>query len=252
MFGVLDIIIILLVLLCIIIGSWRGLIGSLAKLLDGFLKLVISIILTRPMVAMISKTKIDEQMFGGLSVKFASISDKFNVNLVGMAEDELSVFVGDALSDAKIPKIFRGLLQNLLSINPETISTKESVTLAELMGVSVGNIILLVYTFVVLCLLLWLISKLALRWSRGLNKKDTVFAKTNKWLGGLFGLIKSFVVLFIAFIILSAISDFAFMHKVVEYVNNSFIGGPLYRLSNKLIENSFNVKALTETWLINK
>lgn len=249
MFGFLDVGIILLVLLSILIGARRGLIGSLAKLLGGFLNVVISILLTKPVATLVSKMKFTEHLFDKLSNKFLGVSDKFGVNLVGMAEPELDVFVGDALSDAKIPKIFRGLFQNLLDINPETLAAKESVTLAELMGVAVGNIIILVLTFVVLCLILWLVSKIVLVWSRKQTRKDTVLAKTNKWLGSVFGLIKAFIILFLGFIVISALSQFSFMENVTEYVNKSLLGGPLYRLSEKLLNNSFDINSLINEWL---
>ena len=152
MFSVLDGILIIFIVLSVFIGIRRGFIGSLAKLLGGFLKLVLSILLAKPLVKLVSLTKLDEHMFDKITAKFAGVSEKFNVNLVGMNQDELTSFVSDALLDAKVPKIFRGFFANVFSISPETIAAKESVTIAELMGVSIGNIVLLVCSFVFLLL----------------------------------------------------------------------------------------------------
>lgn len=251
MFGWLDVAILLLIILCVVVGMWRGFIGSLAKLLGGFLRLVLSILLTKPVVKLISLTNLNEHMFDKLTLKYSGISEKFNVNLVGMQEKELNTFIGDALADAKIPKLFRGLFQNLFGISPEVIASKESVTIAELMGVAVGNIILLVAVFVFLIVLFWLLSKIIMRWSKKRTRGNTAFAKTNKWLGGLFGFIKSLIIIFIAFITLSFLSTFAFMNNVVNYVNSSFLGSFLYKLSNSLLASSFNIKALIESWIVN-
>ena len=68
---ILDVAIIFFLLLGVGIGAWRGFIGSLAKMLSGVLRLVVSILLARPLVSLIKLTTIDEQMF-----------DKFSKNIV--------------------------------------------------------------------------------------------------------------------------------------------------------------------------
>jgi len=245
----LDVVIILMVILFIVVGMYRGFIGSLAKLLGGVLKLVVAILLAKPFVKVLSLTKIDEHLFENLTEKFSGISDKFSVNLVGLDATELNVFIEDALTDAKIPKLFRGLFVNIFNLAPETIAVKESVTLAEMMGVTVTNIILLTASFVVLILLLWLVAKLIGRWSRRISRGDTLFAKTNKWLGAIFGLLKSLLVIFVTFVIVSLISDFGFMQSVIAYINNSFFGKWFYKLSQALINSSFDLQAMLESWL---
>lgn len=249
MFGWLDVGILLLVLFFVLIGMWRGLVGSLVKLLGGVVRFVLAVLLTKPIVKLISLTSLNEQMFGKLTIKYSGISDKFNVNLVGMGESELNTFVREALADAKIPRIFRGMLQNFFGVSPELIATKESVTLAELMGVAVGNIILLAITFVVLFVVFWLFSKLAAKWSIKHSRKHTVFAKANKWLGGAFGFVRALIVLFIVFVGISILSNFNFMSGVVDTVNSSLVGNFLYRVSNGLIKSSFDIKSFVESWL---
>lgn len=250
MFNILDIVLIVFILLCVGIGAYRGFIGSVAKLLGGLLRLVVSILLARPLVKLISLTKLDEHLFDKLYLNFSGLSEKFNVNLVGMEQADLDLFVESALTEAKIPKIFRGLFTNIFDITPEVIASKESVTIAELMGVTVTNIILLVGAFIALMLILWILSKLIMRWSKRVSKSDTVFAKTNKWLGAVFGLVKSFLIVFILFIVVSFVSDFQFMAGAVQYINSSFIGGWMYKISQMLINSSFDLKAMLQNWLV--
>lgn len=249
MFNVLDIVLVVFILLCIVIGMHRGFIGSVAKLLGGFLRLVLSILLARPFVKLISLTHLDEHLFDKLYLNFSGMSEKFNVNLVGMEQAELDVFVESALTEAKIPKIFRGLFVNVFDITPELIASKESVTIAQLMGVTVSNIILLVGSFIALMLILWIVSKLIMHWSKRVTKSETVFAKTNKWFGAIFGLVKSALIVFTLFILVSFISDFQFMAKAVEYINSSFLGKWLYKISQKLINSSFDLKGMLQNWL---
>lgn len=249
MFGYLDGIILLLALVFVLVGIKRGFLGSLAKLLGGFVRLILSILLAKPFVKLISLTKIDEHLFDKLTLKYSGISDKFNVNLVGMDSASLDTFVTDALSDAKVPKIFRSLVKNFIMVNPDVIAQKETVTVAELAGVAVGNLILLIVSFVVIYLLLWLIVKIVLRVSTSLNRSQTIIGGTNRWLGGVFGFVKYFVFLMVAMLVVSALSKFDFMGNTVAYINNSFLGGPLYRLSEKLWATSFDITSAVESWL---
>ena len=250
MFGLLDLVLLLFVAVCVFMGAYRGLIGSIVKLLGGALKLVVAVLLVKPFVALISLTKIDERMFDKLSLKFSGISDKFNVNLAEIDPEELNVFVGDALSDAKIPRIFRGFFSNIFSVNPETIAANGDVTLAQLMGVAVSNMMLMAISFIVLFASLWLIVKLVSRWSIKKAKGDTVFAKTNKWLGALFGFVKSVLILFIVFICFSFFKDFTFLASVFNLVNKSFLGRLLLKISQAIIDSSFDIKRVLEGWLI--
>ena len=246
---VLDLIIVLFILLSVFIGVRRGLIGSLAKLLSGALRLVLSIILARPFVSLLSLTSIDEHLFDKLHLKFSALSNKFNVNIVGMNQDDLNRFTSEALVDADIPKLFRSFFQEIFSISPETIASRESVTIAEMMSTTVVNIIMLVFSFVFLTVLLWLVSKLIIKWSRGNTKKTTVFAKTNKWLGAVFGFVKSILIIFIVFIGISFLSGFGFMQGVTAYIESTFLSKWLYRLALALINSSFDLKSMLESWI---
>lgn len=249
MFNVLDIVLIVFIFLCVVIGMHRGFIGSVAKILGGFLRLVVSILLARPLVKLISLTRLDEHLFDKLCLNFSGLSEKFNVNLVGMEQTELDIFVESALTEAKVPKIFRGLFVNIFDISPELIASKESVTIAQLMGVTVCNIILLVGAFVSLFVVLWIVSKIIMHWSKKVSKSDTVFAKTNKWLGAIFGLVKSALIVFTLFILVSFVSDFQFMTSAINYINSSFLGKWLYKISQSLINSSFDIKGMLQNWL---
>lgn len=248
----LDVAIILLMAICVGLGVYRGLIGSLAKMLGRFLRLVLSLLLVKPVVKLISLTTINEHLFDNISRKFAGISEKFSVNLVGLPQEEINSLATDAFADAKIPKLFRGFLLKVVSVSPETIAMKENVTLANLMGVTIGNIILLVVTFIFLLVIFWLLSKIVLRWSKRLNKGHTTFAKTNKWLGGLFGFVKSILILFVVFILISFFDDFSFMSNAIGYIKESLLGKVLYKISLIIVDNSFDLQQILTEWLSNK
>ena len=147
---ILDLALILFILLSIFLGMRRGLIGSLVKLLNGVLRLILSVVLARPLVSLLSLTSINERLFDSYHVKFSSLSNRFNVNLVGMNQEKLNAFTAEALADADIPKVFRSFFLDVFNISPETISTRESVTIADMMSATLVNITLLIFSFLFL------------------------------------------------------------------------------------------------------
>lgn len=249
MFSVVDGIIIALLLVCLILGIKRGFLGSLIKLFGGVVRLLLSVLLAKPVVKLISLTTLDEHMFNKFKLSASNISEKFNVNLVGMSEEQLNTFVGDALSDAKVPKIFRGLFKNAFSISPETISKHESVTLADFMGVTISNILLLIGSFIFVFVVLWLIAFLIKRWSKSSNSSTTLFTRTNKWLGAVFGILQVVSILFVFFFIVTIFDNMGVFVGFTDYINNSLITGPIYRVSKTIINNSFDLKIILNNWL---
>lgn len=241
MFTIIDVILLALTALCVGLGIYRGFIGSVARFLGGIVRLVLAGLLTKPVTELISKTAIGEHMFDKYITKASLISDKFNVNLVGMESGALKSFVNDALADAKIPKIFRGLLRNVLDIGAENLSQYESITLAELMGSAIAKIILMVVIFVVLTVVLFLITFFIRRWSKRMAGSTTIFARTNKVLGGALGLVQTFAILFVFFGIVAIFENFGWFPAFTTYINNSFICGPVYKLISKFIMFLFKV-----------
>lgn len=250
MFTYFDVVLLLLLAICIGIGAYRGLIGSLIKIFGRFARIVLAFLLCRPMSNLVSSiTRIDERMFDKYHAKAIGISDKFSVTLSGMNEDQLNQITQDALSDASIPKLFRGLFKKVFAISPETISQHESITLADLMGAAITSIILIVGSFVFLYLLFLLLCFFASRWSRRLMGSNTIFARTNRWLGAFVGLVRAVVILFVGFVIIGFIEDFGWFESFTMKLNDSLLSGPLYRLVNKFLDNTLNLQEIVTNWI---
>lgn len=249
MFTVIDGVLIALTLLCVFLGIKRGIVGSLIKLFGGVIRLFLSIVLAKPLVKVISLTQINERMFDKYKLWASNISDKFNVNLVGMDSETLDVFVGDALSDANIPKIFRGLFKKAFAISPEVISGYESITLADFMGITITNIILTVSAFIFIFVSLWLIFFILKRWSKRHSSSTTFFAKTNKWLGCLFGVLQACCILSLFYFVVLIIENMGIFKGVVDYVSGSTVNGFLYKVFKQIFNNSFDLNILLHEWL---
>ena len=249
MFTILDGFIIVFALILVLIGARRGFIGSIVRFFSGIIRLLLSILLAKPVATLIScTTKIDERLFDKYHRSASLISDKFNVNLVGMNDDSLSEFVGDALQDAKIPKLFRGLFQNIFSINAESINSCESVTLADMMGVAIANMIIVLISFVTVFLLLVIVGFVIKRLSVRMSTSTTLFARTNKWLGAILGFVKSVVIILVVLFVCVFIDKFNWFGGFISYIDNSFFVGPLFDLAKIIIDSSFDIGRSIEVW----
>lgn len=242
MFTILDGFLIVFVLIFVLIGAKRGFIGSVVKFFSGVVRLLLSILLAKPVATLVSKiTTIDEHLFDKYSLSASKISDKFNVNLVGMDSDSLNDFVADALHDAKIPKLFRGLFQNIFSINIETVNSSQSVTLADMMGVAIANMIMIVVSFIVVFVLLFLLGFLIKRWSISMSNSTTLFARTNRCMGAVLGLVQTIVIVMLVLFVFVFIEKFGWLDGIVNYIDNSFIVGSLYDFARIIIDTSFDI-----------
>lgn len=253
MFSYIDAIILVLFALCILIGIWRGFFRSITKFCGLTVKLIISFILCKPIAKFISKiTSIDEHMFDKYSTWASGLSDNFNVNLTTIPDETLNDFINNALADSGVPKIFRGMLRSTLNITPESISSIESITLAELVGEALKNIVLIascfIVVFIVLCVVIFIVNRLEKR----LLKTTRVVSKIDRGLGGVVGAFRAFMYIFSICLILSLFRNVILFESFFESINTSAIGGPLTRLMFKIIDSNIDFNKMIFGWLESK
>ena len=78
---------------------------------------------------------------------------------------------------------------------------------------------------------------------------NTIFARTNRWLGAFVGLVRAVVILFVGFVIIGFIEDFGWFESFTMKLNDSFLSGPLYRLVNKFLDNTINLQEIVTNWI---
>lgn len=239
-----DIIIIALVALTIVVGYFRGFTRALINFFNSVVKFFVAYWLAKPFANLLGKIfKFDDNLHSSLRDWASGLSSKFNENLVGLSQDELNQKVSEGLSDAKLPKLFRGVFNSLFNVSTETINSYENITIADMMANAMTRVIMIVLAFVVLYLILTLLVFILKFVTKRRIKASVILQKTDRRLGALVGLVKSFVNLFIIFAVLYFFRNASWLSGFFDAVNTSFLGKPLSRLVFSSVENYFNIKS---------
>ncbi len=253
MFTYIDAIILVLVAICIIFGAWRGFFRSITRFCGLTVKLLISFFLCKPIARLISNiTQIDEHMFEKYSSWASGLSDSFNINLKNVPADSLNDFINTSLADTGVPRIFRGLLTSTLNITPESLSSVESITLAELVGESLKNLVLISASFVFIFLILFVIIFIINRLEKRILQTTRIVSKIDRTLGGFVGVFKSFLIIFGFCLFLSVFRNVIIFKDFYATIDSSFIGGPISRFMFKLIGNKINFNQMILDWISTK
>lgn len=239
-----DIGIIVILIVFIAIGFWKGLIFSLLSVFSTFVNFCISIFLARPITNLLNNWfGMESSMCKGFMSKFSSATPLFDTNMVGMTKSEISSHISKTLSEGKVP--FKKLLSAMIKISPEQIEAKESCTLNEILSKSFSAffslIIGFIISFAIIYLILWIISLLT-------NKAREIdgIRITDRILGVLFGLIKGFLFVAFLFSILSFFNEDGSLKSVFDYINQSQLGSWIYNVVKTLVDKYLNFGAVVK------
>lgn len=237
-----DIAIIMILIVFVAIGFWKGLIFSMLSVFSSTINFCISIFLADPVTGLLNKWfGLESAISSSFASKFSSASPLFDVNMVSMTKAEMATHVSKTLSDGKVP--FKGLLSKLISITPDKIEGKTSITVGEVLSKSLGGffslIIGFIICFILIYLILWIISLI----TKKAREVDGIRI-TDRILGVLFGLVKGF--LFVAFIfsILSFFNEDGSLKAVFDYINSSSLGSWIYNVVNNIVDKYLNFNAV--------
>ncbi len=250
MFTYIDAIIIAIALISVIIGVWSGFIRSLTRFCGFFVKIVVSFFLCKPIANLISnKTALGSS----LNVKFtdwaSGLGENFNVNLKTIDAENLNTFIKDTIGEAKVPKIFRGIVSGMLNITPEQIANTESITLAQIVGKAVCTLVIIVCCFVLIYILLSIIIWLLNRLEKKVLKTTKILSKIDRTLGGVVGLLSAIELIFTICLVISIFRNSTLFEGFFKTLNNSVIGSPLSNFMFSLIDKNFDISATLSEWI---
>ena len=250
MFTYIDIAILAIVALCVVFGYFRGFVGSIVKLFSGTVKFVISYFLCKPFATLVANiTKIDDRLFSKFYDWSTGLSTKFTTNLVGMSEEQIDLQVSNALSDTKFPRFLRGVFQNVFDITPETINSYETITISDLMAKTLSMFALIAGSFVFLYILITVALILIKHFNKRRLEGQTILIRRDRRWGAVVGLVKSFVVIAIIFVVLSIFKNSELFAGFYTTINKSFLGGPLSRWIFGAVEKYFDFNKMLIDWL---
>ncbi|MBP3631125.1 MAG: CvpA family protein [Clostridia bacterium] len=253
MFTYIDATFLIFLVICILVGVWRGFFRSLTKFCGLTVKLIISFILCKPISKWISSaTQIDEHMFDTYSTWASGLSESFNTNLKTIPNESLNDFIKNSLGDSGVPKLFRGLLSSALNITPDSISDIESITLAELVGEALKNLILIVACFVIIFLLLYLIIFIINKIEKHILRSTRIVSKIDRTFGGIVGVLRSFMYVFGICLILSIFRNVIIFQEFYNTIDSSLIAGPISRFMFNIIDKNIDFNRMIFDWIQNR
>lgn len=235
-----------IIALFVVLCTVRGFAKTVLNFFGGAVRLLASFFLCKPVALLISKwTSADEKLASKFFTWASGLSEAFNTNLVGMNEVDLESHVNFALSDAKFPRMIRGIFKSLFTITPETIAGHESITMADVVGLAIAKFLLVVICFVALYILFFVVIFILKRILKRVFASNRILFKTDKVLGSVIGLLEGLLVVTVIISILTIFKNSAVFSGFFDTMNKSIIVKPVSNIIFKFIDNYFKFN----TWL---
>lgn len=215
---IIDLIIIAIIALCVFLGYKKGLTKCIIKIFSFIIALVVAFVLFKPVSNfIIQNTKIDD------TIKEA---------VINVVKDDVEE-TGKVKEDNNLPKAMVDYINN--TVENAVNEAKENVVevVAEAIASTTIN--------VGVAILLFIIIRIALMFVSMLSKIITdlpIIKQFDKTGGIIYGILKSFVVIFVIFALISFISPMIEQTGIIVAINKSAIGSILYN-NNLLLKIIF-------------
>lgn len=200
-----DLIIVGIILLCVAIGYKRGLTGCLIKILSFFIALIVAAILFKPAAQIaINNTQIDENLKSSIVEVFEK-EETENVEEEEKSNSPIMEYISDEARKATEDK------------KNEIVNSA-----AEKVSVNIINILAFIVVFIAARIALIFIKTLT-----NLITKLPLIKQCDKIGGIIYGILQGFVIIFIAFALITFISTMVNKYGLLEIINQSYLGSSL-------------------------
>lgn len=205
---IIDLIILAIILLCVILGYKKGLTKCIIKILSFVIALAVAFVLFKPISTLI--------------IKNTTIDDNIRNSIINLVQDDVEEN-GKISEETNLPKSMVEHIND--SIQNSVNETKMTVvnTVATEISVGVVNVCVAIGLFI--------IARIALIFVSALSSiiTDLPLIKQFDKAGGLiYGLVKSLLIIFIIFAVISFISPMIESSGIIEAINKSIVGSVLY------------------------
>ncbi len=246
----LDLGLIVFAIIFVVIGIKRGLMTSVLSNFSFKLNAVLSFFLCKPIAMLYNKIfGLGDAIAGAYSTKMLAASSDFGVNLLEIAEKDLSGFVSGTLNKGG----FGGLTKSLLNlfINNKSLYSKlhssglSSRTLGEIVSQSFSTFFTTIIGFVTAILLVYLLVWIFRLVANKLRTIGFVRFVDNSF-GAIYGVFRCFIFLVIISLVIKLLSPLSFMTPITNYINGSFLGRFIYGTINNFFDNFFNFNDIVQ------
>ena len=215
---IIDLVIIAIIALCVLIGYWKGLTGSLLKIVSFVLALVIAFILFKPVSNfVIDKTDWDENLEQAIRQSILKNEE------TPKEENEKE----------NMPDVITDYINNAVEKAGNEAKTAIVDSTARDVSVMIINVAVAIALFIVSKIILLLVKGLA-----NLLTRLPVIKQFDKLGGIIFGILQSLVIIYIGLAIISFASPMMSETGIIEGLQKSYIGSAMYN-NNLLLKIIF-------------
>lgn len=238
-----DIVLIVLLVVFVAIGFWKGFIFSVLSLFSVFINFILSLFLTKPISSLFNGWGLETKLASAFASKISSIHTGFDTNMIGMNQEQINNHVSTTLSEGDFP--FKSMFERMIDFSPEAVAHKTNLTLTDILSKSLGNFFSLVISFTVafllISLVLWLIGFISKK-----AKQVEGIRVVDRLLGVVFGLIRGAIAISTIFTVLAFFKEDGILQTVFEYIDSSTIGSWVYENMNTLVDKYLNFGEITQ------
>ena len=215
---IIDLVIVAIIAICVLVGYYKGLTGSLLKIVSFVLALIIAFVLFKPVSNfIIDKTDWDENLEQAIRQSILKDEEKTN----------------DETQKENMPEVITDYINNAVEKAGNEAKTAIVDSTAREVSVMIINIAVAIALFIVSKIILLLIKGLA-----NLLTKLPVIKQVDKAGGIAFGILQSLVIIYIALAIISFASPMMSQTGIIEGLQKSYIGSVMYN-NNLLLKIIF-------------
>lgn len=211
--SVLDIIVIVVLALGLLIGLWRGFLRTLLNLFSNVASIVVAVLLAKPV------TNVVQGWFGILNTISNGIS--------GVLESNILPKEGYPMDAEAIKSGLQGssIMNSLVSpfIPADTSQIADAHELSTIIGSKLGQIVLMIIVAIVLFIIIKILVRLLAKLFDAITKKSAI-SGLDRVLGGVVGLLKGAILVFVVLSVLYALNSLPFINSWFDgLVNDSHI-----------------------------
>lgn len=215
MFIIVDLVIVAVFILCILMGYKRGLAGCLINVLAFFIAIAVSFVLFKPASAIVqSNTQLDENIQTSI-VNIFEEEEKENKDDEKEKQSPILEYISNKAEEATAEK------------KKEVVNNAATEISAKII-----DVLSFIAIFIIARIVLIFIKVLA-----DLITKLPIIKECDKMGGVIYGILQSFVIVFIGLAIITFVSTMTENYTVLDLVNQSYVGSILnnYNILLKIV-----------------
>ncbi|MEG1581635.1 MAG: CvpA family protein [Clostridia bacterium] len=244
--NIVDYIIIAILILCAIIGCYKGFIKSFLSVFSGFINVLLCIIATKPLAGFLNSTfGLENALSSSINTSLVNGCADFGTNMVGLTtQADINAHITNALNNGSKSGIVRSFLEGILKVTPENLANRTSLSISDILSRSLGTFLTLVISFILVFIVIMTVKVLLSALCKKVQKSSlSVF---DRILGFVFGIVRGGAFVVIVLGILSFFTEVSFLSVVFKTIDTSMIGGWASGYVFEFMHKYINVKTILQ------